>query len=218
MVWTGDTELENGIILVKEGGEGYYEEKKSKFIAAVLPVSDESEAAAYIEAARKKYWDARHNCYAYVIGDNNELTRCSDDGEPSGTAGKPILEVITGRKIHNCLVIVTRYFGGTLLGTGGLVRAYQKASSDAFDNSLLVRRINGSRIIAATAYSYVGKLQYCAQKNGYRIDDIVYGADAQLTFSVPSELSRRLIEDITDITSGTAIITEERNTEIYVEL
>ncbi len=210
--------MENGIILVKEGGEGYYEEKKSRFIAAVLPVSDESEAAAYIEAARKKYWDARHNCYAYVIGDNNELTRCSDDGEPSGTAGKPILEVITGRKIHNCLVIVTRYFGGTLLGTGGLVRAYQKAASDALDNSLLVRRINGSRIIAAAAYSYVGKLQYCAQKNSYRIDDIVYGADAQLTFSVPSELSQRLIEDITDITSGTAVISEEKNAEIYREL
>ena len=218
MAWTGDMELEKEIVLVKKGGEGYYEEKKSRFIAAVYPVSEESEAAAYIEAARKKYWDARHNCYAYVIGDYNEMTRCSDDGEPSGTAGKPILETITGRKFHNCLVIVTRYFGGTLLGTGGLVRAYQKAASDALDNSLLVGKINGSRVTVAAAYSYVGKLQYCAQKNGYRIDDIVYGADARLIFSVPSEFSQKLIEDITDITAGTAVVSEEKNVEIYVEL
>lgn len=209
--------MDKGIILVKEGGDGYYEEKKSKFLAAVYPVSTEEEVAAYIEAARKKYWDARHNCYAYVIGNNNELTRCSDDGEPSGTAGKPILEVIMGRKLHNCLMIVTRYFGGTLLGTGGLVRAYQKAASDALDNSRLVQRITGSRISATTTYSYAGKLQYCAEKKGYRLDDIVYGADARLIFSVPSEAAKKLIEDITDITSGTAVIDEEKNVEIYIE-
>ena len=209
--------MDKGIILVKEGGDGYYEEKKSKFLAAVYPVSTEEEVAAYIEAARKKYWDARHNCYAYVIGNNNELTRCSDDGEPSGTAGKPILEVIMGRKLHNCLMIVTRYFGGTLLGTGGLVRAYQKAASDALDNSRLVQRITGNRISATTTYSYAGKLQYCAEKKGYRLDDIVYGADARLIFSVPSEAAKKLIEDITDITSGTAVIDEEKNVEIYIE-
>ena len=210
--------MENGIILVKKGGEGYYEEKKSKFLAAVFPVSSEGEAMAYIEAARKKYWDARHNCYAFAIGSNNELTRCSDDGEPAGTAGKPILETITERRLHNCLVIVTRYFGGTLLGTGGLVRAYRKAAADAVDDSLLVRRLDGSRIRANVEYSYVGKLQYCAQKNAYRLDDIVYGADAQLVFSVTSELSQRLIEDITNITAGTAVISEEKNVEIYMEL
>ena len=115
-------------IVVKEGAEGIYEEKKSRFIAKVYKTDNESEAGSYIEEARKKYWDARHNCYAYVIGNNNEITRCSDDGEPSGTAGKPILEVITRMGVHNCLIIVTRYFGGTLLGTGGLVRAYTDAS------------------------------------------------------------------------------------------
>lgn len=100
--------MAESIIFLKEGGDGYYEEKKSRFLAAAYRIGSEEEAAGYIEAAKKKYWDARHNCYAYVLGDNNELMRFSDDGEPSGTAGKPILEVLTGRGVHNCLIVVTR--------------------------------------------------------------------------------------------------------------
>ena len=146
------------VTFIKTGGGGYYEEKKSRFIAAVYSISSEEEAASYVEAARKKYWDARHNCYAFVIGDNNEIMRFSDDGEPSGTAGKPILEVIVGRGIHNCLIVVTRYFGGTLLGTGGLVRAYQKSSLDALCNSSIAVRTKGSRITVRTDYNSAGKL------------------------------------------------------------
>jgi len=104
-------------------GCGEIEEKKSRFIAHVEPVTSEEEATAFITAMKKQYFDARHNCYAFVIGDNSELTRCSDDGEPSGTAGRPMLEVLTGEGITNVVCVVTRYFGGTLLGTGGLVRA-----------------------------------------------------------------------------------------------
>ena len=110
---------------IYEGGSDEVVEKKSRFIATVFPVKTEEEAVAIIEETKKKYWDARHNCFAYVIGSKNELQRFSDDGEPSGTAGKPILDVLTGEGVHNALIIVTRYFGGTLLGTGGLVRAYQ---------------------------------------------------------------------------------------------
>ena len=106
-----------------EGGCGEIVEKKSRFLATVRPVETEEEASAFIEEMKKKYWDATHNCSAFVIGRRGEITRCSDDGEPSGTAGRPMLEVLLKEGICNTAVVVTRYFGGTLLGTGGLVRA-----------------------------------------------------------------------------------------------
>ena len=121
--------------ILTETGYGYYEEKRSRFPAAAYPVRTEEEALSLIAAEKKKTYDARHHCFAYVIGPNRELVRFSDDGEPSGTAGKPILEVLLGRDIHDALIIVTRYFGGTLLGTGGLVRAYTAASQDALDKA-----------------------------------------------------------------------------------
>ena len=110
-----------------EGGVGEYVEKKSRFIATIRRCESEEEAVAFIEEMKKKYWDARHNCSAFVLGSRGELTRCSDDGEPGGTAGRPMLEVLLGEGIRDVCVVVTRYFGGTLLGTGGLVRAYSGA-------------------------------------------------------------------------------------------
>ena len=202
------------VTFIKTGGGGYYEEKKSRFIAAVYSISSEEEAASYVEAARKKYWDARHNCYAFVIGDNNEIMSLSDDGEPSGTAGKPILEVIVGRGIHNCLIVVTRYFGGTLLGTGGLVRAYQKSSLDALCNSSIAVRTKGSRITVRTDYNSAGKLQYAAQKNEWMLENIIYEADVRLVLAVPEKMCERVIKEITEITSGKAQINEEKNIDI----
>ena len=120
-------------ILLK-GGEGEIVEKKSRFIATLFPVHSEEEAAAFIESMKKKYWDARHNCSAFVLGERAQVTRCSDDGEPSGTAGKPMLEVLLGAEVRNAAVVVTRYFGGTLLGTGGLVRAYTQAVQAGLEN------------------------------------------------------------------------------------
>ena len=113
------------------GGEGEIVEKKSRFIATVKPVDSEEEASAFIAEMKKKYWDARHNCSAFVIGEHNEIQRSSDDGEPAGTAGHPMLDVLLGEGIHNTAVVVTRYFGGTLLGTGGLIRAYTNAAKEA---------------------------------------------------------------------------------------
>ena len=123
--------------VVLEGGQGEIVEKKSRFIATVRRVETEQEAAAFIEEIKKKYWDARHNCSAFVIGGRGELTRCSDDGEPSGTAGRPMLEVLLAEEIRNVAVVVTRYFGGTLLGTGGLVRAYTQAVKAGLDNCIV---------------------------------------------------------------------------------
>ena len=123
---------------VYQGGEGEIIEKKSRFLATVRPVESEEEAERFIAEMKKKYWDARHNCSAFVIGGNQEVTRCSDDGEPSQTAGRPMLDVLLREGIHNTAVVVTRYFGGVLLGTGGLVRAYQKAAQAGLANSIII--------------------------------------------------------------------------------
>ena len=129
--------------VVYKGGQDEIIEKKSRFIATVAPVESEEEALAFIEAMKKKYWDARHNCFAYVIGERGQLARCSDDGEPGGTAGKPMLDVLLGEEVRNVVVVVTRYFGGTLLGTGGLVRAYSSSTQAGLHASVIITRIRG---------------------------------------------------------------------------
>lgn len=196
-------------IVVKEGAEGIYEEKKSRFIAKVYKVENENEVSSYIEEARKKYWDARHNCYAYVIGNNNEITRCSDDGEPSGTAGKPILEVITRMGVHNCLIIVTRYFGGTLLGTGGLVRAYTDASVTALNNSLLATQVSGVRYIVTTDYNGSGKIQYATASVNATIADTEYTDKVTMKIVIEKEREKLLVDTITEITNGRAVIIKD---------
>ncbi|MCM1308513.1 MAG: YigZ family protein [Butyrivibrio sp.] len=193
-------------IIVKHGGEGVYEEKKSRFIARLYGAESESEAVAHIEAARKKYWDARHTCYAFVIGENNELTRCSDDKEPSGTAGKPILEVITKAGIHNCLVTVTRYFGGTLLGTGGLVRAYTKAAKEALRASGLALVQGGALYRVVTDYNGVGKIRRAAAELGAQIRDTAYSDKAELAVAVTADMGERLCTAITESTNGRAAV------------
>ena len=203
-----------GKYIVKNGGEGIYEEKKSRFIAQVYSVTNEDEAAAYIEAARKKYWDARHNCYAFVIGNNGEVTRCSDDGEPSGTAGKPILEVITGMEIYNCLVIVTRYFGGTLLGTGGLVRAYNKATKDALSDSQIAMIAQGEQYVITTDYSFVSKIQRIAEEINADIINTEYAAD--VTFTINIVKGTDIVKRVTEGTNGKATV--EKNCDLEIEL
>ena len=156
---------------VYEGKTGELVEKKSRFIATVFSIDNEDEALEHIAAMKKKYWDARHNCYAYVIGDNNEIQRFSDDGEPSQTAGKPMLDVLLAGKIHNVLVVVTRYFGGVLLGTGGLVRAYQGATKVGLENSILIDKVYGSRISIQIDYTAYQKIKYIiSQLDIYSVD------------------------------------------------
>ena len=148
------------------GGEGEIVEKKSRFIATVRPVASEEEAVAFIAEMKKKYWDARHNCSAFVIGDRQELSRCSDDGEPAQTAGRPMLDVLLREEIHNVAVVVTRYFGGVLLGTGGLVRAYQGAVQAGLASSTIIDKKEGIQLTVGTDYTGLRKLQYLiAQQN-----------------------------------------------------
>src|SRR5699024_4493064 len=145
---------------VFQGGREEIVEKKSRFIAHVQAVETVEEAQEFIEAVKKKYWDARHNCSAFSVGEQNPLTRCSDDGEPGGTAGKPILEVIQGSGICNIAIVVTRYFGGTLLGTGGLVRAYTDAAKAGIENSVIIEKIPGVRMKLVTDYTDLCMIQY----------------------------------------------------------
>ncbi len=189
-----------------KGSTGEYEEKKSRFIATLEPVSSEEEASAFIAGIRKKYYDARHNCSAYVIGPNGQQTRCSDDGEPSGTAGRPMLEVLLGSHITNACVVVTRYFGGTLLGTGGLVRAYTAAVKEAVANCETITRKDGFLIEFTCDYNDFGKIRYMAEQKGIHITDIVYGDNVKV--SMVTEKAQDLIKEVTDLTSARAAYTE----------
>lgn len=204
-------------VFVSKLGEGYYEEKKSRFLGVCFPIENEEDVAGILEAVRKKYWDARHNCYAFVLGDNNEITRCSDDGEPSGTAGKPILEVVLGRGVHNCLVVVTRYFGGTLLGTGGLVRAYTKAAADAIDNSSLSVKVMGSYLTINTDYNGLGKIEYMARNRGINIENITYTDVVAIEMAIPEDSVDAVIKEITELTQGKANIVEEKGKSIITD-
>lgn len=151
---------------VYAGGEGEIVEKKSRFIATVRPVSSEEEAVAFINEMKKKYWDARHNCSAFVIGDRQEISRCSDDGEPAQTAGRPILDVLLKEEIHNVCVVVTRYFGGTLLGTGGLVRAYQKATQTGLENSVIIDKQIGRKTDDRNGLQWTWEITVSDRKRG----------------------------------------------------
>lgn len=189
-----------------EGGSGEYTEKKSRFIAHLYSVDTEAEALGYIEKIKKKYWDARHNCYAFVIGEHMEIQRFSDDGEPQGTAGKPILDVLLGENVHNTLIIVTRYFGGTLLGTGGLVRAYTKASREGLANSIIIEKKSGFVLEICTDYNGVGKIQYLLGQNGIDILNSEYGQDVRMELLVPDDMLDDVMAGITEVTAGKASI------------
>ena len=194
----------NGYRVVQEGGEGEIVEKKSRFIATVRPVETEEEAVAFINEMKKKYWDARHNCSAFVIGSRQEVTRCSDDGEPAQTAGRPMLDVLLREGITNVAVVVTRYFGGVLLGTGGLVRAYQSATQAGLAASKIIEKRQGKKLIIHTDYNGLGKLQYLFGQQKTAILDTEYAADVVLTILVPVEQKDFLYKEITEQTNGTA--------------
>lgn len=194
---------------VYEGGEGEIIEKKSRFIATVIPCEDEETALQFIEATKKKYWDARHNCSAYTIGLNHELERCSDDGEPQKTAGRPMLDVLINEGIHNVCVVVTRYFGGVLLGTGGLVRAYQAATKEGLSNSTIITKQYGKKIRIVTDYNGIGKLQYIVAVNGYTMLSADYTDVVIARIMVTPSEQEGFIKKVTEATSGKAEIEEE---------
>ena len=155
---------------------------------------------------KKKYWDARHNCYAYVLGERGELVRFSDDGEPSGTAGKPILEVLLGMEVRNLVVVVTRYFGGTLLGTGGLVRAYTQAAQAGMAASVIRTMRYGALLFITTDYNGIGRIQYLLGMRKIMIEEPEYTDVVTLKVKVPYEEEEALRKEITEATAGKARI------------
>ena len=188
------------------GGEGELVEKKSRFIATVCPVKQEAEAAAFIEEMRKKYWNASHNCTAFCIGRGNELTRCSDDGEPGGTAGRPMLDVLLGEGVHNVCVVVTRYFGGTLLGTGGLVRAYSGAVKEGLKNSVILNKRPGKKVSVTCDYNGLGKLQYIAGQMKLPVLETEYTDQVVSRLMLPEEDADAFMKRLTEATGGKALI------------
>ena len=194
----------DGVKIVYRGGEGEIVEKKSRFIATVCPVNSEEDAILFIEKIKKKYWDARHNCHAFVVGERNEISRCSDDGEPSGTAGKPMLDVLLGAGLHNVCVVVTRYFGGSLLGTGGLVRAYSQAVQEGLANSLIVEKNMSCRVKIYTDYNGIGKIQYILGKSPSITVNTEYTERVVVEVLIEKGFFEGLCKEIVEATSGKA--------------
>ena len=192
--------------IVYRGGTGEITEKKSRFIADIRPVSTEEEALAFIEEIRKKYWDARHHCYAYILGERGQQSRCSDDGEPSQTAGRPMLDVLTGEGLTDVCAVVTRYFGGTLLGTGGLVRAYSGAVKEGLSQCVLMEKRPGRELAVTAGYGDVGKVQYLAAQAGIETLDTGYEGGGGFSFLVSLEEEGGFVKKLTEGTAGRAKI------------
>ena len=188
-------------------------EKKSRFIGYVAHVESEEEADAFVLGIKKKHYDARHNCYAYVIGESQQKLRFSDDGEPGGTAGKPILEVITGLGLVDVCIVVTRYFGGTLLGTGGLLRAYTQAAQKCVEATEIINKQLVIPVNIVTNYNDLGKIQYLLGTEKIPVTESDYGEEVKLTVAVPYDDYDRLEKQLIEITA--AKITLEKNEAVF---
>lgn len=192
--------------ILYEGGEGEIVEKRSRFIATIRPVESEDEAVSFIAEMKKKYWDATHNCSAFTVGENFEISRCSDDGEPAQTAGRPMLDVLLGEEIHNVCAVVTRYFGGTLLGTGGLVRAYSGAVQEGLKNCVILEKKLAEKLELKTDYSDLGKIQYILAEQGITVLGSEYSDTVVLTALAPLSEAQGLKKKLTEGTGGRCLI------------
>ena len=185
-----------------EAGESEYDEKRSRFLGHVRPVSTEDEARAFIAEMKKKYYDARHNCWCYLIKDGPE--RYSDDGEPQGTAGIPMLEVFRREGVTDAVCVVTRYFGGVLLGAGGLLRAYTRAAKDALDGAGLAEVRRWSEVRVTCAYSLAERVkQECAALDGI-VSDVEYAEGVTVKALLPEEQAEEFAVRVRDVTAGSA--------------
>lgn len=203
---------------IKENVTAQIVEKKSKFIANMFYIDSMEEADRIIKETKKKYHDARHNCFAYILETGKEglLVKYNDDGEPSGTAGAPMLNIIANEGLSNVLVIVTRYFGGILLGTGGLVRAYSEAVKEALKMANLVERTKGYIVQIEIEYNDLDKIKYYIKQKNIKITDISYAENVILT----TEMSKENLEEFTNNSKNVNFkiikykILEEKNIEI----
>lgn len=205
----------DSFMTLKGSGEATFSVNKSLFTAHAARVENEQEAIQFIEAAKKEYWDATHNCSAYVLAGTPLLQKADDNGEPSGTAGKPILEVLHNRKLKNAVIVVTRYFGGIKLGAGGLIRAYSKAAALGVDTAGIVERSKYMRYRIEIDYSFLGSVENNLRQYNYIIESKKFTAKVELIV-LERKGSENLISHLADWTSGQAapIFLEEQ----YVDL
>jgi len=195
-------------------GEAEIEINKSRFIAYVKRVETEEAAVAFIEQIKKKHWNATHNCSAYVAGENDQYQKADDDGEPSGTAGKPILEILKKGKLKDTVIVVTRYFGGIKLGAGGLIRAYGKSASAGLKAVGIVERQNHSRIGVEIEYTFLGMVENQLRSQGYIIEDKQFTDKIRLIVLEKDGQEEVLEQKITDWTAGQVNFTHEGHTYV----
>lgn len=203
---------------IKENGIDEVEIKKSKFICFLKRVDNEEEAIAFIDQIKKEHWKATHNCSAYTIGLNDEIQRANDDGEPSGTAGVPMLEILLKRELKNVVAVVTRYYGGIKLGAGGLIRAYGGSVNRAVDKVGIVERQLQQLIDVTVSYSQSGHVEHSLREANYTIQDISYAEEITYHCVVPLEEEEQFQKDIANWTSAEAKVEITNKAWIEVEV
>ncbi|NFH79056.1 YigZ family protein [Clostridium botulinum] len=201
-------------ITIRNFGEDRFEEKKSEFIGYAKRVESEEEAKAFVSEIKNMHKQARHNCWAYVIGENMNIQRYSDDGEPQGTAGIPILEVMKKSGITDCAVVVTRYFGGVLLGTGGLTRAYTKGASISIKSAGIVEKVVGLKLTLEMDYDLFGKVQYICAQNLWHIEETEYTDKVIVHILAEKDIIENMEKEMIECSSGKIIISKS-DEEIY---
>lgn len=184
--------------------------RKSRFIGHVMPVDNEEEAVQFIENIKKQHWNATHNCSAYMIGERDEIQRQSDDGEPSGTAGKPILEVIRNQQVKNVAIVVTRYFGGIMLGAGGLIRAYTDGAVLALEAGKVITRVLRREVFVQIDYTWLGKVENELRSRAIKTGETAFTDTVTLLCLPRNDEGDAFMAWITDLTQGQALVTEGR--------
>jgi len=205
---------------VKKDAFAETEIKKSRFLAHIAEVRSEEEAEALIKETKKKYYDASHSCSAYILNSDKGIRHSSDDGEPSGTAGKPILDVISGAGLSNVIVIVTRYFGGTELGTGGLVRAYSGATAEVLKNSEIVEVTDARLTEFVIDYGLLPKLQHICMELGIIIYETEYFEKVKISVLITKEISGKFYKELIEMTAGVlteSSVVREEQVNFYTE-
>ncbi|MBR6902919.1 MAG: YigZ family protein [Clostridia bacterium] len=203
-------------ITIRKEAKSEYREKHSRFLGFILPCKNEKQAADIINAKKKEYWDARHAVYAYVLSDGKE--RFSDDGEPHGTAGKPVLDILKSSGIKDAVIVVVRYFGGILLGTGGLVRAYSAAALSAVENSEKVRIVPADKFSVSVGYGDYDKLSFLLKAEGADILSCDFSDSVNVVFAVRSDKAESLMNSISSAFSSSCMPKLEEKTEMYEKI
>ncbi|WP_128896183.1 YigZ family protein [Longirhabdus pacifica] len=202
-------------LAVKEASQTEIVIKKSRFICHAKPVSTEEEAMQFIESIRKNHWSATHNCFAYCIGQNDQLQKQSDDGEPSGTAGKPILEVIKNKRIKNVAIVVTRYFGGIMLGAGGLIRAYASGASAALESAGIIEKALHQQVTVTMDYTLLGKVENEVRNRNMMTEETLFTDKVTLICLPFYSEADNVIKWMTELTQGKAEI--EKGKSYYID-